>query len=425
MSTDELIYESLVPQHVKHVLTSTVGLTMPTAFSEGVDWRSIVAFLLVVAQLSWALSTYLVPQLSVLQGVSDAICAGDQEFVYAIDGIGTVVWGYPSNVNASAPAAFKLFPTLEGEEQTLDYNQQTIDSLLNGHGRGACPAELCYNRNFPIPVPLPQSQRAPCCIPRQTKAPTIQSGKFSIRTKATADLVEATSVWNPACGDLLDLFAFSINMLKGEFGKNLRPLVDVSKCGGYCPAEFPYCTEGVYLPDLSFNASVKGVWTCRDARCADVVPYCNGNTVIATRARMMCPVTCGCDQPRSPLALSLDSEGCPTRCKSTAAYKVALQTTPCEDVPKNDTNFVHYLDNWKSAAADWPKDWSETALTYVELLRTYGCDYLRYTSAPALDGNSWPADFWIGYAGARPPNRGGERGGLRSPPQRVILTVSC
>ena len=291
MSTDELIYDSLAPQRVKTLLTSTVGLTTPTSSWKGVDWRAVVSFSMVAAQMSWALSTYLVPQLSVLQGVSDAICSGDQEFVFAIDGMGTVVWGFPYTVNASEPPDFKLFPELEGEAQTLDYNQQTIDALLNGHGRGACPAELCYNSNFPIPVPLPQAVRAACCIPRQTKAPTIESGKFSIKTKANSDLIEATSIWNPACGDLLDLFAFSINMLKGEFGKNLRGLVDVSRCGGFCPAEFPLCSEGVCLPDLSFNTSARGIWTCRDARCSDVVPYCDDNSVIATRARMMCPVT--------------------------------------------------------------------------------------------------------------------------------------
>ena len=52
-----------------------------------------------------------------------------------------------------------------------------LESVLAGHGRDACPGELCYDPSTQIPVPK-KGYRAPCCIPRQTKAPSIVGGKF-------------------------------------------------------------------------------------------------------------------------------------------------------------------------------------------------------------------------------------------------------
>ena len=47
---------------------------------------------------------------------------------------------------------------------------------------------------------------------------------------------------------------------------------------------------------------------------------------------MLCPQTCGCADPRSPLALALPLNGCGDRCVLSGAYREALAALPCEDL---------------------------------------------------------------------------------------------
>ena len=405
MSTDELIYDALCPLRAKHLVENTIGLRVPSTKNIRWDGRSLVSLALVIGQMAWA-GTILIPQLDVLQGVKDAICAGDQAFVYGIDGMGTVVWGYPHGIDSTQQdAGYTTWPEFHGDKgqndiQTLDFNQGVIELILLGYGRGSCPADRCYNLDYSVPVALPIWERAGCCVPRQLKAPAIVSGKFSIKEKDSEDTVDASDIWNPSCGNLLDLVAYATNVLKGEIGTTLQRsdyAPDTSACG-YCYPEFPFCEEGTYH-GAYFNKSVKGVYNCRDVRCQDVLPYCNlAGTAVGIRARMMCPLNCGCDQPRSELALSVPSSGCPTRCHETATYEVQMAQLPCEDVPQNDTAFNRFLDNFELAAHSWPKDWLETANVTVRLLRTFGCSYLGMTSQDlvGVPSPAWPPDFGTG-----------------------------
>ena len=58
-----------------------------------------------------------------------------------------------------------------------------------------------------------------------------------------------------------------------------------------------------------------------------------------------------------------------------------MATTPCADLPRNDTTFVAFLDAWATAADVWPKDWQESGLIYVDMFRRFGCHYLYMNSA--------------------------------------------
>ena len=40
--------------------------------------------------------------MQVLVNARDALCAGDTDFVYTVDGLGVLAWAYPSGVNLSA-----------------------------------------------------------------------------------------------------------------------------------------------------------------------------------------------------------------------------------------------------------------------------------------------------------------------------------
>ena len=142
-------------------------------------------------------------------------------------------------------------------------------------------------------------------------------------------------------------------VLGGLFRSRVR--LNTSACGDSCDTdELPLCKPGAWEGPLSFNPSVPDAHTCADVTCADLVGYCNEVSEIGLRARMVCPATCGCDLPRSPLALSLPLSGCPTRCDRTVRYKIAMAELPCEDVDKADPDFNQFHDNWQAAAALWP-----------------------------------------------------------------------
>ena len=93
-------------------------------------------------------------------------------------------------------------------------------------------------------------------------------------------------------------------------------------------------------------------YDCSQPNCNDARPYCSESSAAGVRARQICPVTCGCDQPRSSLALFLPESGCPRVCRKSTNYRTALATIPCTDVAVNDSRYVAFLDEW--TARDLP-----------------------------------------------------------------------
>ena len=199
ITLDELIFEALAPDHAKRAVERTRGFTLPKTRYKGMDWGAILSFTLVAVQLTWAYSTYLSPQLDILEGIKDAVCAGDRDFVFAIDGMGTVTWGYPPTVtnlgDLSASPGFVPWPNKAGEV-FANHNEVIIDSIIIGTGRQDCPLDQCYGTVYPgtPPVPLHPSRRSECCVTQQTKAPSIEFGSFSVQTKATLDTLGTTGM---------------------------------------------------------------------------------------------------------------------------------------------------------------------------------------------------------------------------------------
>ena len=201
--------------------------------------------------------------------------------------------------------------------------------------------------------------------------------------------------------------AYYINLLQGSMstainlgaarslnGSDTQAIAN-DVCGGLC--------------DQSKGEVCRPDGQCAYPNCQDVAPYCDRSSSDGVRARQICPVTCGCDQPRSSLALFLPESGCPNRCQLTTTFRSALAIIPCEDVSKDDPSFTGFLAQWYDAANTWPKDWKESGQVYVELFQIFGCDYLNMNHAPEdfstilLDrptrnstGLFWPANFGVG-----------------------------
>lgn len=108
------------------------------------------------------------PQVDLYVNARDAICAGDQDFVYTTDGLGVVAWAYP-NATASDKAWEKEPRNFPGGERTsveemLEYGNaestlspsftlSVIDAVLRQNGL-ACNATLHSPSPHTAPPPL-------------------------------------------------------------------------------------------------------------------------------------------------------------------------------------------------------------------------------------------------------------------------------
>ena len=170
-------------------------------------WRVILTWTIVGITLASTLGSILVPQQHLLIDARNAICAGDRDFVYTIDGAGSVAWSYPPDWEESVPSEYPwievdALPSNYGEEvakrPVLTFQEQIIDLVLAEYGRPSieCEPALCYDQSEQIPVPLrpPAGVQAKCCLPRQTRVPSVGGGKFSLVTKSTESNTDATEM---------------------------------------------------------------------------------------------------------------------------------------------------------------------------------------------------------------------------------------
>ena len=91
ISVDELLFESLAPARAKYLVSQVQGFKCTSATSwRGLDGRTAMSLLFVFSAMGWAAGAFMADQNSTLSAVKAAICAGDLDFVFAIDAMGLV-----------------------------------------------------------------------------------------------------------------------------------------------------------------------------------------------------------------------------------------------------------------------------------------------------------------------------------------------
>jgi len=137
-------------------------------------------------------------------------------------------------------------------------------------------------------------------------------------------------------------FSYAISVPLGEFARSSQ------NC------------EDVVPEDNQFVASVKEEFSVDSWDCGGISDFCstyNGSTI-----RILCPVTCGCAHPQSPLFLNGASSGCPLHCRAHEQYH------------PNWTDFV------RSMAVYYQESGAETEHLKKSLL-TYGCEAVQSSRA--------------------------------------------
>ena len=164
-------------------------------------------------------------------------------------------------------------------------------------GSNECPIKWCDSLSQPKP---------PCCsdlLASYAKAITVEGGVGSVKAaeKQTVDFW----FWqnNEGCVDIMGRIDLSGDRHYAAIGSG--GFVDAinggdGSCSNGCPDIFlPLCQNG----------------TCKAPDCTDALPHCNDDTTAGERARMLCPVSCGCHKPNSLLLLDDPLYGCGSVCR--------------------------------------------------------------------------------------------------------------
>jgi hypothetical protein len=375
ISIDELVYEALVPDRFRNIWNSVAPLPLPARrYWKGLCAKDALRVVWFVAFTFFVVVYKLVPSVDKMVQARDALCAGDLDFVYTVDGGGGISWAYPDTANVSnvRPRNFPngTAPTMEYFAVTTpstSYASALVDVLLRQHGRDVflanCSDAICF-----LPpeegqvVGFERPGRPDCCFARKMKVPNVVGGRFSLSAKSGSGVLEAIDAWNPTCVDALDTPTPYVNLLHGM----VADVMNVASCSGLkCPPERPFCRDG----------------QCVIPTCATVAEHCPRNSVSGLRARQLCPVTCGCTDPTSSLTMMLPEAGCGRKCLASGLYQAQLNQMPCQDMQRNDSRFVAFLDDFESVAQSLPADHLLSAQSFIGALRTLGCDYF---SEPAL-----------------------------------------
>ena len=156
-----------------------------------------------------------------------------------------------------------------------------------------------------------------------------------------------------------------------------------------CPPNASLCVTGACV-----------VPTCTIGAPNSIAHHCDKSSVAGVLARRLCPETCGCDAPRSPLALSLPMSGCGDKCVRSGKYLARRMALPCADMLPTDPEFAAFLDNWDLVRMDWPNDWQYGGWNYVEGIRLSGCGFLN--NMTAMTENIGPGTGRMGSQGWAP-----------------------
>jgi hypothetical protein len=390
ISIDELLYEVLAPARMRHLIDSARPLPVKSGLYHmtwsGVDTATLASLVLSSGFFVAMFVGVLQPQIKTFVLARDALCAGDVDFVFTVDGMGVPAWSYPDHdskhypppsdttrnfpLGSNVPELHTDYSKLEFTPANATYAAKLVDVLLQNYGRydrdecdyviGARTA--CSMQDPETGFPLPHPNPPPCCLARKTYVSGVDAGRSSLKTKSRESAITATELWNPTCEDTL-LGPFSVqyvNMVEEAMGD----AVGAAECGGSCPIGRTLC-----------NATSG---QCVRATCAtSVKPYCHQNSLAGIRARQLCSDTCGCSSPRSTLALSLPMSGCGAQCAKSGDHAQVLQQLPCEDVEVNDPLFQALLDDVITVVSKYPKDWRDGATYYATVFKQYGCDFLR------------------------------------------------
>ena len=132
ISVDDLIFEALAPKAAKARVERLRPLRRTAARASrgvgGVDGETLVTNAFVATLVAYFVALELGPQTRILKHARDAICGGDQDFVFTTDGAGVPAWGFPETVDDPHFSRDVNFGDLYGAQDKRTYLQRSVES---------------------------------------------------------------------------------------------------------------------------------------------------------------------------------------------------------------------------------------------------------------------------------------------------------
>ena len=320
---DELVFEVFTPRGLWAKMQSLQPPTFPVLLIGGVDLRSVLTTVATLTVWLCFFSLAVVPQRDNMVSARDALCAGDRDFVFNIDGAGIVFWAHHTSADTStlnsrnfpdgsAPTKTFALATTATWGGVIQQIPAVTDMLLRQQGRAGiaanCDAPLdpssppphyelgtgCFIYREEIRAWLVRPGRPDCCTAFTRLKTSVSGGVLSLADADDQTPRSAVQEWNPGCIDTLSQPGSWVPLLGVALGSAVA-FANNSACPtSGCPLEAPMCEDG----------------NCIFPKCSDMLSYCRDNSVAGLRARQLCPQTCRCDDPRAPLTLFNPEYGC-------------------------------------------------------------------------------------------------------------------
>jgi len=255
------------------------------------------------------------------------ICSGFMEFSYALTAVGSVAWGTDSS--STEEAIVKLFASSR--------YQVIQDVIKSGQDRSVWGKDKMLSAHY---------------------ASALHGPGWSVQNLAKAPIEYFASHLNTGCDDLLVTEEEEKDL--GNFV--LKPIALAA------------------VRDLSGNQSL--------SLCAELVAYCNDFESPGPTVRMLCPTTCGCNNPASALAVAEAADGCPKECKTHWISKLVEQVRDCTDTPKHmllkDPYWKEHAENLRKATSRFPSASRILVSTAADMMLKYGCEMQKHLNKTGM-----------------------------------------
>lgn len=329
LGIDELLFATLAPVSMHNLIVSLEAIPLPpVSHWKGFDLHAGLGSLCITVTIAAAVPIWLFPEVDNLQRARAALCKGNQNFVF----------GSPVMPPFFAWTTSRAFQPVAENEAT--FVERSVKSIVDSE-----PDSEAMVRTHAIPKSIVAMNMG-----------SILGTAWSLETQLSWSTPEAAGRFNPSCTDVLGSAAYPSYVMKILRQTATERLTN--------------------LPKNLQSPSSANVTSCEDMKLC-----CNIDSPCGQHARMLCPQTCGCDDPNSMLLITDPSTGCPQQCQRSQKTVATLSALNCTDVPKEklvvDPMWQHYANGLLTVSnqSGYPVEPVYVAFKQMRrLMLKHGCD---------------------------------------------------
>lgn len=316
IEVDELLYAAVAPVRVRNLINAAEPLPLRTATKRlsgrCTELMSVSAVVIIIAAVAIAWRTELSPLVDSMVKSEDAICGGRQNFVFAVDGWGTLAWTTTSTVGDG------------GASDSENSGASGSDAKRSGSGKKGSSRRL--------------------------------RSDVSYLSMAVEQIID------PSLDPVLSRQVEGVTMLRQRGSQSVADAADEGRCLG---ATLDLRMQGL-LADLLQEGTVSS--------CAELQEFCQSPGILGVRTRQACPRFCGCSTVGGPLFWRDPELGCGSQCPNTQDWKDSAPAD-CSDVSRQKLAkkypvFLQVMNDTSNARSE---EEAQFRRFLVDAFERYGC----------------------------------------------------